>query len=56
MVRIDAMVSAIDGMVEMVDTVMVCGAQMCYGPNIWSRHPRTTCATMCLVWNDLLTN
>jgi hypothetical protein len=30
-------------------------ARICQGPNLRSRHPRTTCATMCLVWNDLMT-
>jgi hypothetical protein len=38
-------------MVEMVKTVRVCDCS-----NLRSRHPRTTSAAMCLVWNDLLTN
>jgi hypothetical protein len=31
-------------------------ARIYLGPNLRSRHPRTTCATTCLVWNRLLTN
>jgi hypothetical protein len=53
MVRIDAVVWA---MVEMVNTVMPCHAWICQGLNLRSRHHRTTCATTCPVWNDLLTN
>jgi hypothetical protein len=56
MLRIDAVIWAMVGMVEMVNTVMACGAQICYGLNHRSRHPRITCATMCPIWNDLLTN
>jgi hypothetical protein len=28
-------------------------AQICKWPNLRSRHPRTTCATKCLVWSGL---
>jgi hypothetical protein len=35
---------------------MACHAQICYGLNLRSRHPRTTCATTCPVWKGLLTN
>jgi hypothetical protein len=35
---------------------VVSHARICYRPNLMSRHHRTTCATTCLVWNDLLTN
>jgi hypothetical protein len=31
-------------------------AQIFYGPNLRSRHPRTTGAATCSVWNGLLTN
>jgi hypothetical protein len=31
-------------------------AQMCYGLCHRSRHPKTTGAAMCPVWNNLLTN
>jgi hypothetical protein len=29
MVRIDVVVSAMDGMLEMVNTIMACGARIC---------------------------
>jgi hypothetical protein len=55
-VRIDVVVWAMVGKVEMVNTIMTCGAQICYGSNLRSRHPKTTCATTCPIWNDLPTN
>jgi hypothetical protein len=55
-VRINIVVWAMVGMVEMVNTIMACATQICSGPNLSSRHPKTTCATMCPLWNDLLTN
>jgi hypothetical protein len=35
---------------------VVCHVRICYGPNLRSRHPKTTCANTCPVWNGLLTN
>jgi hypothetical protein len=35
---------------------VVCHARIYQGPNLRSRHPRIICATICLVWNNLLTN
>jgi hypothetical protein len=55
-VRIDVVVWAMVGMVEMVNTVKAYGARIFLGPNLRSRHPRTICVAMCLVWNDLLNN
>jgi hypothetical protein len=55
-VRIDVVVWAMVGMVEMVNTAVACGAWICEGLNLRSRHPRTTCVATCPVWNDLVTN
>jgi hypothetical protein len=35
---------------------VVCHARIFLEPSHRSRHPRTTCATMCPVWNGLLSN
>jgi hypothetical protein len=35
---------------------VVCHARICQGPDIRSRHPRTTCVATCLIWNGLPTN
>jgi hypothetical protein len=35
---------------------VVCHARICYGPSHRSRHPRTTGAATCPIWNSLITN
>jgi hypothetical protein len=55
-VRIGDVVWAMAEMVEMVNTVMTCGARICQGPNVRSRHPRITRATTYPIWSSLLTN
>jgi hypothetical protein len=44
------------GMVEMVNTIKACGARLCEGTNLRSRHTKTICATTCPIWSNLLTN
>jgi hypothetical protein len=58
LVRIDAVVWARLEWWRWLDFVseVPCHARICYGPNLRSRPPRITCATMCPVWNNLLTN
>jgi hypothetical protein len=45
--RINVVVWAMVGMVEVVNTVMACGARIYWGPNLRSGQPRTTYATTC---------
>jgi hypothetical protein len=56
MVRIDVVFWAVVGMVEMVNTIMACGARIHQGPNLRGRHPRIIYAATCPVWNGFLTN